>query len=161
MSAGYFLKIHFLVCVFIAHAAFSPAGTGTCKPTDPDMLGPFYKPGAPVRSSVGTGYILSGVVRSSRDCSVIKGAQVEFWLTGPEGQYDDRYRATLFADNKGAYQFESNVPGPYAGRPPHIHIRVSAPGFRTLITQHYPEKGSSRATFDLVLIPSEERKEKP
>jgi hypothetical protein len=26
-----------------------------CKPTQPDMLGPFYEPGAPVRTSVGSG----------------------------------------------------------------------------------------------------------
>src|SRR5688572_40240 len=26
-----------------------------CKPTSPDMLGPFYEPGAPVRTSVGSG----------------------------------------------------------------------------------------------------------
>jgi hypothetical protein len=33
-----------------------------CKPTQPDMLGPFYEPGAPVRTSVGSGYELSGRV---------------------------------------------------------------------------------------------------
>ncbi|CAA9573800.1 MAG: hypothetical protein AVDCRST_MAG88-2608, partial [uncultured Thermomicrobiales bacterium] len=47
--------------------------------------------------------------------------------------------------------FESNAPPPYAGRPPHIHIRVTAPGFPPLVTQHYPRAGQSTATFDLVL----------
>jgi hypothetical protein len=30
-------------------------GHVNCKPTQPDMLGPFYEPGAPVRTSVGSG----------------------------------------------------------------------------------------------------------
>ena len=39
------------------------------------------------------------------------------------------------------------------GRPSHIHIRVSAEGYRTLVTQHYPQKGIAEGHFDLVLIP--------
>jgi protocatechuate 3,4-dioxygenase beta subunit len=117
------------------------------------MLGPFYKPGAPERSKVGEGYVLTGVVRSSMDCSAIKGARIEFWLTGPQGRYDDKHRATVFSDTSGSFRFESNFPPGYYGRPPHIHIRVSAKGYRTLITQHYPEKGRTEGTFDLVLIP--------
>src|SRR5215207_1563115 len=35
----------------------SGGGTADCKPTQPDMLGPFYEPGAPVRKSVGSGYV--------------------------------------------------------------------------------------------------------
>ena len=155
MITGYSLKVFLVLSVLMASVVFSLAGAETCKPTDPDMLGPFYKPGTPVRSSVGTGYILRGVVLSSRDCTAVQGAQVEFWLTGPEGQYDDRYRATVYGDNNGAYQFKSNAPKPYAGRPPHIHIRVTAAGFKTLITQHYPEKGSTGSNLDIVLIPSE------
>lgn len=127
--------------------------TGTCKPTGPDMLGPFYKPDAPVRSSVGKGYVLEGTVRSSKDCSPIQQATIEFWLAGPDGQYDDAHRATVVADASGYYRFESNVPRPYSGRPPHIHIRVSAKGVKTLVTQHYPEAGKTRAVFDLVLVP--------
>ena len=127
----------------------------TCRPTEPDMLGPFYKSGAPVRSSVGKGYIMEGTVKSSRDCSAIKGARIEFWLVNPEGTYDDDHRATVFSDFKGSYRFESNLPKPYFGRPPHIHIRVSAEGHETLVTQHYPEEGKTRAPFDLVLVPSQ------
>lgn len=125
----------------------------TCEPTRPDMLGPFYTPDAPERSSVGKGYVLTGVVRSSRDCSPIEGALIEFWLTGPDGQYDDEHRATLISEEKGRYRFESNYPPAYFGRPSHIHIRVSAKGFKTLVTQHYPEKGAKEAVFDLILIP--------
>ena len=129
------------------------AAAGTCKPTDPDELGPFYKPGAPVRASVGKGYVLEGTVRSSKDCAPIKGATIELWLAGPDGGYGDAYRATVIADKKGVYRFESHVPPPYFGRPPHIHLRVSARGFETLVTQQYPEEGRRKGTFDVVLVP--------
>lgn len=124
-----------------------------CTPTPPDAIGPFYKPKAPVRSSVGKGYKLRGRVLSSRDCSIIPRARIELWMAGPEGEYKDDYRATVIPENSGEYQFESHVPPSYLKRPPHIHIRVTAKGFKTLITQHYPETGGSSDEFDLVLIP--------
>jgi protocatechuate 3,4-dioxygenase beta subunit len=125
-----------------------------CKATEPDMLGPFYKPNAPIRSSVGTGYALQGTVRSLKDCAPVPEATIEFWLAGPDGEYDDAHRATVIADASGAYRFESNVPQPVVGRPPHIHVRVSARGFKTLVTQHYQESGKRAAVFDLVMVTS-------
>lgn len=130
-----------------------PVLAADCVPTPPDQMGPFYKPGAPVRSSVGSGYILTGAVRSARDCAPIPGATIELWLAGPDGDYDDAHRATVRVDAEGRYRFESSLPPPYFGRPPHIHIRVSAEGFRTLVTQHYPVPGALSALFDLVLRP--------
>ncbi len=131
------------------HAAGGPAN---CKPTQPDMLGPFYEPGAPVRTSVGSGYVLSGAALAAEDCKPIRNARIEFWLANPSGEYDDAHRATVFAGERGGYRFESNVPVSYGGRPPHIHVRVTAPGFEELVTQHYPERGQRKANFDLVLV---------
>lgn len=130
------------------------AGGGACPPTRPDGLGPFYQPGAPVRASVGTGYELAGTVRSTAGCAPIAAARVELWLAGPSGEYDDAHRATVIADADGRYRFESSPPPPYGQRPPHIHLRVTAAGFESLVTQHYPAPGQTRAEFDLVLIPS-------
>lgn len=131
-----------------------PAATPPeCRPTPEDLLGPFYEPNAPVRSAVGKGHVLRGTVRSSSGCRAIPGARVELWLTGPHG-YDDDHRATVIADGDGGYRFESEVPRPYERRPPHIHVRVAHPGYRTLVTQHYVARGETEATFDLVLTPA-------
>lgn len=142
------------ILVFLAAALAVPAGsTGAsrCAPTRADQLGPFYEPGAPVRSRVGSGYVLRGKVLST-SCRAIPRARVEFWLVNPQGEYDDAHRATLFARRvDGFYRFESNRPTGYSGRPPHIHVRVSARGFRTLVTQHYPRSGRTGAVFNLVL----------
>ncbi len=130
------------------------APTADCERTQPDMLGPFYVPGAPVRAGVDTGYVMSGNVLSVDGCEPVRGAQIEFWLANSHGVYDDAHRATVLAGEQGEYQFESNVPVPYQGRPPHIHLRVTAPGFQELVTQHYPEAGQTEATFNLVLEPA-------
>ena len=129
------------------------AAATNCQPTPPDYLGPFYKAGAPVRASVGKGYELRGVVRSAADCRPIENARIELWLTNPDGDYDDDHRATVYSDDTGAYRFESNFPPGYSGRPPHIHIKISANDFKTLVTQHYPVTGSRNGEFDLVLVP--------
>jgi len=124
-----------------------------CKPTKPDQLGPMYEPNAPVRTSVGKGYLLEGVVKSARDCSPIPGARIEFWLVNLQGNYDDDHRATVPVNSSGGYSFESNFPKSYGGRPAHIHLCVTAPGYETLVTQHYPKAGDTRMTYDLVLVP--------
>ena len=138
-----------MVALLAALALAAPA----CKPTPPDSLGPFYIPNAPVRTSVGTGHLLSGVVRSSRTCRPIARARIEFWLAGPAGDYGPAWRATLFSRRDGSYRFTSHVPPRYSSRPPHIHVRVTARGFRTLVTQFYPRRGATRGTFPLVLVP--------
>ena len=140
--------------VLAALAALAvPAESSTapyCPPTPADSLGPFYEPGAPVRSRVGRGYVLTGRVLST-GCRPLVRARIEFWLANPNGDYDDAHRATLFSARNGAYRFESNKPPPYSSRPAHIHVRVSARGHRTLVTQHYPRSGRTSAVFNLVL----------
>jgi protocatechuate 3,4-dioxygenase beta subunit len=142
-----------LAAAMAAGAASAAAGSPfACPPTEERENGPFYRPDAPVRTSVGSGYLLRGMVRSAATCRPVPGARLEFWLAGPEG-YIDRYRATLFAAQDGGYRFSSPFPRDYGGRP-HIHIRVTAPGFQELFTHHYPQHGTGHGTFDLTLSPA-------
>ena len=144
-----------LLLLILAFGATDASAMGLyrCKPTTPDADGPFYRPGAPERNKVGAGYVLSGTVKSAVDCSALANAKIEIWMNGPDGRYGDDWRATLYPDKDGGYQFESHLPVAYGSRPPHIHIIVNAPGFKELITQHYPDRKAASATFDLVLIP--------
>jgi catechol 1,2-dioxygenase len=135
-----------------AESHASGGGHADCKPTQPDMLGPFYEPDAPVRTRVGRGYVLSGRVLAAEECKPIPNAHIEFWLANSSGDYDDAHRATVFAGQRGDYRLESNVPVSYGGRPPHIHVRVRAPGYEELVAQHYPQRGQRKANLDLVLV---------
>jgi protocatechuate 3,4-dioxygenase beta subunit len=142
-----------LLLVFGAEAL--PGQVYQCPPTPPDADGPFYRPNAPVRNSIGSGYGLTGVVKSAFDCARIGNAKIEIWMAGPDGVYGDAWRATLFSRANGRYYFSSHFPGQYGSRPPHIHLIANAPGFQELITQHYLQPGQQGALFDLVLIPRE------
>src|SRR5687767_357441 len=97
-----------LVALLGLGVSSAPQARAVCRATQPDSLGPFYEPGAPVRSRVGSGYVLSGTVRRARSCAAIPGARIEVWLANADGDYDDAHRATLFATRRGAYRFESN-----------------------------------------------------
>jgi phosphohistidine phosphatase SixA len=126
-----------------------------CEPTPADDLGQFYTANAPLRTRVGRGYVLSGVVRSVANCAPIPNARIEFWLAGPDGTFDDDHRATVIADASGAYRFESNVPPAYDDKLPHIFMRVTAAEHQTLITRHYPIVNQTEGTFDLNLLPEQ------
>lgn len=119
--------------------------------TPPDALGPFYKANAPERARTGQGLRVSGAVRSLRGCTPLPGARIEWWSVSPSGDYDDAHRATQRADGEGRYRYETTPPSPYAGRPPHIHVRITAPGHRTLVTQLYPKTGQRSIETDFVL----------
>jgi protocatechuate 3,4-dioxygenase beta subunit len=141
-------------CLFLPVADNGHAGGKfACSPTPWEEIGPFYRPGAPVRDTIGQGYLLHGTVRSARDCSPIANARIEVWQVGPQGEYDDAHRATLYADRNGRYRLTTSFPPPYGRGRSHIHIVVDAKGFDGVITQHFPRKGRSSARFDLVLVP--------
>jgi protocatechuate 3,4-dioxygenase beta subunit len=146
------LPIFGLLAAFVLGVAPAPQAAPACRPTPPDALGPFYTPGAPLRSKVGTGYVLAGRVLAARTCRPIARARIELWVANAEGEYDDAHRATVIAGPRGGYRFESNRPPSYSSRPPHIHLRVTARGYRTLVTQHYPRAKRSGAIFNLVLV---------
>lgn len=154
-------KIVILWCVVLACVTLgciSPAGTAsaappTCTPTRADSLGPFYEPNAPERDNTGQGLVISGTVRSGRDCNPLGGAVIEWWSANSHGDYDKAHRATQRARADGSYQYTTDLPGKYPGRPPHVHVQVTAPGHRTLVTQVYPQQTQTALSVDLVLAP--------
>ncbi len=109
-------------------------------------IGPFYKRRAPhtarlrVPGDPGLPLVVSGQVVGT-DATAIPDATLEVWQTDHLGHYDVdgyRYRAILAANSSGDYSFDSVMPGHYPGRIcQHVHYLVSAPGYKTLITQLY------------------------
>lgn len=123
-----------------------------------ELRNPNYKPGSPRRSVIGKGYVLSGIVRSSATCRAISHVKIEFFQTGPNGRYSNGvtswdWRGTVFTRPDGSYRFEGPFPGKYGSNDPHIHLHISAPGFRPLNTTYFPRPGASSGDFPLVLVP--------
>lgn len=125
---------------------------GDCETTT-DILGPFYRPDAPVRSNMripnATGQLveLKGQIKHKDCTTALKNACVELWHCDGNGVYDNdtpdfKYRAKTYCDENGNYSFKTILPIPYdAGggniRPAHFHMMVSAAGYQSLITQLY------------------------
>jgi protocatechuate 3,4-dioxygenase beta subunit len=121
----------------------SSAGVPTCngarQPT-PAAPAEFYKPDAPTRKSLrlvgmeGSPLTLSGAVIGLK-CGVIKDAQVELWQADAAGKYyDTSLRGQLRADAKGAFAFDTIVPGAAPGQARRLHLRVTPPGKSPLAT---------------------------
>jgi protocatechuate 3,4-dioxygenase beta subunit len=125
---------------------------GDCATTT-DILGPYYRPYAPIRTDMlvkgttGQVVILKGKVKQ-KDCTTgLKNACVELWHCDEKGVYDNEspdfnYRARTYCDEKGNYEFKTVFPVPYSvgpgvTRPAHFHMLISAEGYQTLITQLY------------------------
>ena len=125
------------------------AQPGTCAATHDDSdvdSGRGFSSEAPQRQVVGKGLVLTGRVLSSRDCAPIAGVKLEM---RPEinNDHPEAQRATLYTDANGRYRFESDFPA-------HIHMRVSAHGFKTIIANGYhTTPGKSVDNFDIVLAP--------
>ncbi len=122
-------------------------------PTTTDILGPFYRPGAPIRTELvqaGTkGQLLhfNGVVFAKDGKTPFRNSLVEIWHCNEEGIYDNTsdeyvYRAACKTGVDGKYQFNTILPVPYnvggdVVRPAHIHMRVSGNSGQDLVTQVY------------------------
>ena len=138
--------------------------TADCRATESDILGPYYRFGAPFRSRLadasepGDRLIVSGTVLSADCRTPVPGALVEIWQCNAAGRYHhpgDQHDAPLDpnfygggrarADTEGHYKFITIKPGAYpwgnhhnAWRPAHIHFSLFGPAFATrLITQMY------------------------
>jgi len=115
-------------------------------PTPKDVLGPFFKKGAPNQrvlhtpGSPGFPLRVTGKVTNTRG-EKVPGAKIEIWQADHVGIYDlegFRYRAGLITTETSDYALETILPGHYDDRPAqHIHYLISAPGHRTLVTQAY------------------------
>jgi len=129
-------------------------------PTTTDILGPFYRPGAPMRTdlrlpgSKGTPIVLKGKIFRDDGKTPINAAFVEIWHCNEDQLYDNtsddyNYRGGQRTKADGAYEFKSILPVPYKAdprderswRPAHIHMRVSVPNEQDLITQIYFKGG--------------------
>jgi len=107
------------------------AATGDCRPTEPEILGPFYRFGAPFRSRLagpdepGERLVLTGTVLSSDCRTPLPGALVEIWQANHAGVYDTgkpgnftevtsfHMRGMLYTNEQGRYEIETVMPGRY------------------------------------------------
>ncbi len=120
--------------------------------TTTDILGPFYRPGSPMRSNLippgSTGAVmnLTGTVFQKDGKTPLSNALIEAWQCDEHEKYDNtsddyRFRGAVKTGKDGKYQFRTIIPVPYkdgeSWRSAHVHFRISSVDHQDLITQIY------------------------
>ncbi len=108
--------------------------------------------------------LVEGTVRD-QDGQAIPHAQIDIWQTAPNGLYSSQdedqdihsFHGLMTADENGRYAFTTVRPvsytvpddgpvgeilraaGRHPWRPSHLHYIVTAPGFRSLVTEVFPD----------------------
>lgn len=123
-----------------------------CIPTTADILGPFYKSGAPFTTILadinepGERLFINGTLFTSDCITPIEDALIDVWHANDSGAYDSsnnyNLRGKMKTDANGQYSFETILPGAYdigggQFRPKHIHVKASAQSHADLTTQLY------------------------
>ena len=111
--------------------------------------------------------VVSGRVQDIAGHPVAK-AVLDIWQADANGRYrhprdpnpakaDENFQgwAIISSDENGLFRFKTVMPGVYPAsgnwiRPPHIHFKISKPGYRTLTTQMY-FSGQELNSSDLLL----------
>ena len=117
--------------------------------TENNWEGPFYKPGAPVRSVLlekgmaGTPLTITGRVLNTHG-RPLKGALLDIWHADHTGTYDNKgftLRGKLYTDDEGRYRLRTIKPLYYGApgdkRPAHIHVKAASGKSPVLTTQLY------------------------
>ncbi|WP_299921652.1 dioxygenase [uncultured Pelagimonas sp.] len=108
--------------------------------------------------------LVEGQVRDT-DGNAIPGAQIDIWQTAPNGMYSSQdpdqdihsFHGLMTADDNGEFCFTTVRPvsytvpsdgpvgelleaaGRHPWRPSHLHYIATAPGFRSLVTEVFPD----------------------
>jgi protocatechuate 3,4-dioxygenase, beta subunit len=152
-----------LVCLLVGSAGAQPL-----LPTPSDMLGPYYPDILPndqdsdlvqirglANEAAGQRLRLAGRVIEVGG-QPVAGARIEIWQTDANGRYIHSQDTSTQARDPffqgfgwmntgvdGGYRFRTVAPVAYGSRPPHIHVRVVAPGRPPLVTQlYFPQRVS-------------------
>jgi catechol 1,2-dioxygenase len=107
------------------------AAADACRPTEADIVGPYYRFGAPFRSRLagadepGERLVVTGTVLSEDCRTPVPGALIEIWQADHAGVYDTskpgnftevtsfHLRGMLYTNEQGRYEIETIMPGRY------------------------------------------------
>jgi catechol 1,2-dioxygenase len=133
--------------------AAQPDGGGACRATTDDARGPFFEPGAPMRTQIagddepGDRLVVDVEVVTDDCVTPAAGVLVDVWQADRDGGYHDaareyRLRGQVVTPKDGRFQIQTIRPGNYEQgpglwRPAHLHFMFGHPDFETVTTQLY------------------------
>ena len=121
-----------------------------CKPTESNPGGTNnYIPDAPALDSLGSGFVITGLVRSADGCEPLEDVRIQVWLaTETGGEQDNRASVRTGAD--GRYRIETDPTVPQFGEP-NIHVGYDDGEYGEVFIRRVVDLDDERAVVDLTL----------
>jgi hypothetical protein len=108
-----------------------------------------YIPDAPERDSLGSGFVITGLVRAANGCRPLEDVRVQVWLaTETGGEQDNRASVRTGAD--GRYRIETDPTVPQFGEP-NIHVGYDDDTYSEVFIRRVVDLDDERAVVNLTL----------
>ncbi|MDP2709621.1 MAG: hypothetical protein Q8O56_00260 [Solirubrobacteraceae bacterium] len=108
-----------------------------------------YIPDAPELDSLGSGFVITGLVRSADGCRPLEGVRVRVWLATATGGEQEN-RATVRTGADGRYRIETAPTVAQFGEP-NIHVGYDDDEYREVFIRRVVDLDDERAVVDLTL----------
>lgn len=134
---------------------FAPAHATTFAPTETMRGGKNnYRANAPLVKSLGSGFLMSGVVRKAGTGEPLEGVRIQIWAaTKLGGEREPRNHGSVLTAADGSYQLEMEQIVPNFGQP-HGHLAYDDRAFKTVFLRPVmPSASDTSLQADFVLAP--------
>jgi hypothetical protein len=122
----------------------------TCEATESNPGGTNnYIPDAPARDSMGSGFVITGLVRSAQGCRPLDGVRVQVWLATETGSERDN-RASVRTGAEGRYRIETSPTIPQFGEP-NIRVGYDDEEYGEVFIRRVVDLDDERAVVNLTL----------
>jgi hypothetical protein len=122
----------------------------TCEATESNPGGTNnYIPDAPELDSLGSGFVITGLVRSVDGCTPLEGVRVQVWLATQTGGERDN-RASVHTGADGRYRIETDPTIPQFGEP-NIHVGYDDDEYGEVFIRRVVDLDDERAVVNLTL----------
>lgn len=124
---------------------------GSCDPTESNPGGTNnYIPDAPAQDDLGSGFVITGTVRSADGCEPLEGVRVQVWLaTKTGGEQDNRASVRTGAD--GRFRIATAPTIAQFGEP-NIHVGYDDGDFQPVFIRRVVDLDDERAVVNLNLV---------
>ena len=114
-----------------------------------------YSPGAPLVDNLGTGFLMSGLVRSAATGEPLEGVRIQIWAATPRGgEREPSNHGSVLTRADGTYELEMAQIVPNFGQP-HGHLAYDDGAFETVFLRPVmPSASDTSLRADFVLAPA-------
>lgn len=164
MDAPFYNRRSFLIAAGFTGAALTQVPLGVIAPARASGLAPTlsmrggsnnYRPNAPLVESLGSGFLVSGMVRRAGDGAPLEGVRIQIWAaTRLGGEREPRNHGSVLTRADGSFQLEMEQIVPNFGQP-HAHLAYDDGAFNTVFLR--PVMGSPEDTSiktEFILAPA-------